>query len=411
MKDPLREYEHALADFSQPGARWNAKGRLTYWGKAAGLTADEIVADARAAGVRDRDADIRRGWNDAKPKGDRPRDWRRTPRAPKPKPVATYPNYVRDLIRDGGGEAHARDLIDLSPVPIPADSREQTMLFLRSLFDPGDILFVTRKLTLADGTETALAAKPGSTMRTCAEWLAFLERGGRPPGDILKPNALTGKPDADGKLATIGCLAKLDFAVLEFDDMPLRTQAAFWRGLLAKSPLAPMVAAIVFSGGKSLHGLLRIECLSLDEWRAECSKLRGFFCADPTDAWTDAKGKEHCPFQADPAGLKNGTQGVRLPGVRRFETGKMQMLLYHNSNAPCPPHPRARDMPPHKPTDAQTGNHAPEAQERATGAGIGLPCDCTPMPPTMPRGDEDFDELLAAYEVVDAWRAGGGMPL
>ena len=65
MKDPRREYEAALADFSQPGGRWNAKGRLTYWGKAAGMSADEIISDAWAAGVRDRDADIRRGWNDA----------------------------------------------------------------------------------------------------------------------------------------------------------------------------------------------------------------------------------------------------------------------------------------------------------------------------------------------------------
>ena len=49
MKDPRREYEAALADFSQPGGRWNAKGRLTYWGKAAGMSADEIISDARAA--------------------------------------------------------------------------------------------------------------------------------------------------------------------------------------------------------------------------------------------------------------------------------------------------------------------------------------------------------------------------
>ena len=72
MKDPRREYEAALGAFATPGNRWTAKGRLTYWGKAAGMSADEIISDARAAGVTDRDADIRRGWNDAKPKGDRP---------------------------------------------------------------------------------------------------------------------------------------------------------------------------------------------------------------------------------------------------------------------------------------------------------------------------------------------------
>ena len=100
MKEPRREYEAALADFSQPGKRWNAKGRLTYWGKAAGLTAEEIISDARAAGVTDRDADIRRGWNDAKPKGDRPHgDWRRYAPVKPPKNGSTIaPCYSRCFV-------------------------------------------------------------------------------------------------------------------------------------------------------------------------------------------------------------------------------------------------------------------------------------------------------------------------
>ena len=111
VKDPRREYEAALADFSQPGNRWSAKGRLTYWGRASGLTAEDIVADARAAGVKDRDADIRRGWNDAKPKGDRPQGgWRHyAPRA-KPKPPPTFPRYVRDLIGDAQAAQGAQAL-------------------------------------------------------------------------------------------------------------------------------------------------------------------------------------------------------------------------------------------------------------------------------------------------------------
>ena len=66
MIDPLTKYREALAAFAAPGGRWANKGALTYWGKAAGLSADDLIADARAAGVTDRDADIRRGWEDAR---------------------------------------------------------------------------------------------------------------------------------------------------------------------------------------------------------------------------------------------------------------------------------------------------------------------------------------------------------
>ena len=252
VKEPRREYEAALADFSQPGGRWNAKGRLTYWGKAAGMSADEIISDARAAGVTDRDADIRRGWNDAKPRGDRPQGgWRHyAPRA-KPKPPPTFPRYVRDLVADGG-EATSADLLALSPFAVPTDARAQTAAFLRSLFDPADVLHVFRD-------DAPTAGKPGLNLMPCREWLAKMEHGEAMPGDLIVPNPFTGVEGetADGKKSHIAqsCLARFPFAVIEFDSMPLKAQAAFWRGLLSTSPLAPKVAAITYSGGKSLHGL------------------------------------------------------------------------------------------------------------------------------------------------------------
>ena len=85
MIDPMMKYREALALFAAPGGRWANKGALTYWGRAAGLTADDLIADAHAAGVADRDADIRRGWEDARPKGEAVRG-SYVPRAAKPKP-------------------------------------------------------------------------------------------------------------------------------------------------------------------------------------------------------------------------------------------------------------------------------------------------------------------------------------
>ena len=233
MKDPRREYEAALADFSQPGNRWTAKGCLTYWGKAAGLTADEIISDARAAGVKDRDADIRRGWNDAKPKGGckqgdwRQNDWRHyTPRA-KPKPPPTFPRYVRDIVTAGGEEATSADLRALSPFAVPKDGTKQTAAFLRSLFDPADVLHVFRN-------DAPPAGKPGLNLMPCRDWLARLERDETMHGDLIVPNPFTGAEaeTTDGRKSYIAqaCLARFPFIVIEFDSLPLKEQAAFWRG-------------------------------------------------------------------------------------------------------------------------------------------------------------------------------------
>jgi hypothetical protein len=401
MKDPRKEYEAALADFAKPGNRWTAKGRLTYWGKAAGLTADEIVADARAHGVTDRDADIRRGWRDATPQGDRPHgDWRRY--APRAKPPQTFPHYVRDMVAAGGGEATSADLLAMSPLPIPADGRAQTAAFIRSLFDPADVLHVFRD-------DVPTAGKPGANLMSCREWLAKVERGDMMPGDLIVPNPFTGAEGetTDGKKSRIAqsCLARFTFAVIEFDALSLSLQFAFWRGLLAKSPLAPKVASITYSGGKSLHGLLHVGCRTLADWKNVRGKLRGLLAADPDPA-----------FRADEQAMRPRT-GTRLPGVYRFGSGNLQTLLYLNpeavrptaaTTAAKPNAPTARAEPREAAcnrAEPQAGKDAPKTDGRATGRILAAPCDCAPLPPTMPRGDEPLDELLAAMDAVEAWEA------
>ena len=317
MKDARREYELALADFAKPSARWQTKGRLTYWGKAAGLTADEIIIDARAVGVTDRDADIRRGWNDAKPKGDRPQgDWRRNAPRVKPKPLPTFPHFVRDMVQAGGGEATSADLLALSPLPIPHNGWLQTVQFLIRLFHADDKLFVF------EGED---AGKPGTNILTRQEWADAVMRRKMLPGDKITPNPLTGEQGltTEGKPSFIAksCLVCFPYLLIEFDGMPLQKQASFWRGFVTSSPLGAKVAAITFSGGKSLHGLLHVGCETLAEWERTRDQLRGLLAADPEAA-----------FRVDEQSLQP-RQGTRLPGVRRFGSGKVQRLLYLNPEA------------------------------------------------------------------------------
>ena len=393
MKDPRREYEAALADFSQPGGRWNAKGRLTYWGKAAGLTAEEIISDARAAGVTDRDADIRRGWNDAKPKGDRPHgDWRRYAPRTKPKLPLTFPCYVRGMVTAGGGEATSADLLALSPFDVPRDAATQTAAFLRSLFDPADVLHIFRD-------DTPTTGRPGVNLIPCRDWLARIDQGDAIGGDLIVPNVFTGAEaeTTDGRKSYIAqsCLVRFPFVVIEFDSMPLKAQAAFWRGLLATSPLAPKVASIVFSGGKSLHGLLHVGCRTLADWQTVRGQLRGLLAADHDPA-----------FRADEQAMRPRT-GTRLPGVRRFSNGKMQRLLYLNPKAvrPVPTKPdeptvrtEPRETPQTRPMIG-TGKETVKSEERAAGQFFALPSDCAPIPPTLPPDDAPLDEILSYCEV------------
>ncbi len=373
MKDARREYEAALADFSRPGARWQTKGRLTYWGKAAGLSAEDIVSDARAHGVTDRDADIRRGWTDAKPKGDRPpSEWRGRPTRTKPKPPSSATRIVRDLVAAGGGEASSADLLALSPLAVPTDAATQTADFLRALFAPADRLHIFRD-------DAPTAGRPGENLMPCADWLARIEGGGTAGGDLIVPNPFTGAAGdtASGRKSYIAqsCLARFPFAVVEFDSMPLKVQAAFWRGLLSKSPLAPNVASIVFSGGKSLHGLLYVGRRTLADWQTVRGRLRGILAADPDAA-----------FRADEQAMRPRT-GTRLPGVRRFDNGKMQRLLYLNPEAV-----RTRAEKPAAPTAAPSVTPA----DRPTVS------SCAFSPPPPPPDGAPLDDILDYQDMLDS---------
>ena len=124
-KDPNKEYRNALDAFAEKGNRWRSLPKLAYWGKAAGLDAGEIVADARARGVADRDADIRRSWNSARPPeracagGDRPLAHRGDRPLAERTATPPPPPFVRDTLggdpATAGKGANFHWLMEMSP--------------------------------------------------------------------------------------------------------------------------------------------------------------------------------------------------------------------------------------------------------------------------------------------------------
>lgn len=386
MIDPMQKYRNALAAFAVPGNRYSEKGALTYWGKAAGLSADEIIHDARAHGVKDRDADIRRGWGDARPQGARPATERkrRTVRTP-----PTFPRYVRDMIGDmATAQPVTLDAVRrLSPFSIPLSPQAQTEAFMRALFEPGDLLHVFRSASPSRGV-------PGENLLPCREWMERIGRGETLPGDLIIPNPFTGKPGetANGTPSYIAqsCLAAFPFIVVEFDEMPLAVQCAFWRGLLEKSPLAGIVAAIVFSGGKSLHGLLYVKSTLVTEWQAMRDRVRGLLSSDA----------DPC-FRADPQAMRPRT-GTRIPGAIRSTNGNRQQLIYLN---PAAVRMDAKEKAATWPRVMNMGKCPSRCSGRAPGAEFHAVAHCAPLPPVKIAETASFDDLLTAHEVAETWKA------
>ena len=330
MIDPLMKYREALAAFTAPGGRWANKGALTYWGKASGLSADALIADARAAGVTDRDADIRRGWEDACPKGEAVRG-SYVPRATRPKPTSNNGerNHVRTLIAAGQGVDTPNKLRMLSPVRLLPGAKgwERHMtaeMMLVRLFAPTDVV------RLRQTKDDHYRSKPGANMMPVADWL----KGRVHPADraeIVRVNPLTGRKGktTDGKPSFDAetCVADFRHMVFEFDDMPLADQCRFWAGFVRRnSKLTRYLVCLVLSGGKSIHGVIRASAPDAETWKSHKKEIGRLFMSDP-EHHPGADGRDIYPYRLDVQALMPLT-GCRLAGAIRKDTRKVQELLY-----------------------------------------------------------------------------------
>ncbi len=228
------------------------------------------------------------------------------PRRPSP-PVAPRldgPGALRRIVEEGRGATEA-DLRGRSPVQIDWPTEQDAVHVIDALYQPEDVLFI--------GTREGRPMLD-QNIRRAGDWVvSFRERPPGPRQPHIIPNPLSGKPGprADGRGETLrgdACVAGFRFAVVEFDTLPREDQLAFW--LAARLP----VVALVDSGGKSVHGWV---------------KVRGIECA--TD-WTRVV-EQHLfgnllePLGVDPA-CKNESRLSRLPGHFRTDKGAWQRLLY-----------------------------------------------------------------------------------
>lgn len=321
-KKQSKWFEDCLGRLAQGGS-WEGLGPFTWCCAALGIDPENAVADARAAGVKDRESDIRRGIRTARERG--AGSGRGTVKTrPREEPP---PDYERLTVRryiEAGRDATENDLLGLSPYE-PTGTARDAVAWLRRLLREDELVFVRSK--------GPTVARFGWNIRARAEWERAIRDGEALPGDLANlaavgPEAAKRKNGADGGVRGED-LEPCGLALLEFDDLPEKVQLEFWAGFLRVSPLAPSLVSLVHSGGRSIHGVLDLGLGSAT--RDERLRiLRAWFVSDPAkleETKEDGSTKTVYPFRADENAL-NATTATRIPGVCRSGGGKVQRLLY-----------------------------------------------------------------------------------
>ncbi|MCE0483602.1 MAG: hypothetical protein LV479_05125, partial [Methylacidiphilales bacterium] len=147
--------------------------------------------------------------------------------------------------------------------------------------------------------------------KTRDQWMAHVCDNGAPSGTIgcmFRPNPISGMPTGDKGGWTDADITAHRFAVVESDLLPLDLQLS----LLARLPLP--ISAIIFSGGKSYHALVRVDAPEALAYRRDVGRMLALLR----------------PLGFDQA-TGNPSRMSRLPGAMRGEG--QQRLIYLNPDA------------------------------------------------------------------------------
>jgi len=223
----------------------------------------------------------------------------------RPVSLPSIPKDAFERLSIAGAGINADDILERSPVSLKGiKDWQQGIVVLETLYNPEDTLFIGG--SYGKGV-------PGDTIRSVAEWITFFGKTKKVglPHVIVNPVSgelapLKVNPDKESYRCD-NAITEWKYMVVEFDGVPIEDQLAFWA--VAKLP----VAALIMSGGKSVHGWVQVDCADRAEWEKEVEQdlFPGFLV----------------PLGVDGA-CKNESRLSRMPGHIRKESGKLQQLLY-----------------------------------------------------------------------------------
>jgi hypothetical protein len=206
------------------------------------------------------------------------------------------------------------DLWHVSPWRPLEDWRFDALMLFAALYDKEEYVNVVTDFTIEqkDGGQKANPKGAGRTL-VRDEWMRWVRDQGTPQSEAgawIRLNPV--KDHGSGKRGAItdADVTSFRFCLLESDILPVRLQLS----LLARLPLP--VAAVIDSGGRSIHAWVMLNCGNAQEYRTKVIRI-----------YTLLARFGLCPNN------KNASRLSRLPGAQR-EIGKhgdgKQHLLYLN---------------------------------------------------------------------------------
>lgn len=230
-----------------------------------------------------------------------------------------YAHYVRGLIQRGGSTATFDDLRRLCCVREDNEPREMAIDFLMRLFAEGEYIFASND-------------ERDGRVRIVEDVLDEIYKGAQiPQYTIINPFTGSTAPTKRGDRMSYRCDAAVSTCrhfLLECDGftdvdnvahpLALEVQAAMWRGIILSGALD--VVSIVYTGGKSLHGIVRTGI------QAEADGGKGW------DEFAEAvrlrfRSDENPLYHVDGACF-NRSRLTRMAGAWREDKGRRQELLY-----------------------------------------------------------------------------------
>ena len=208
-----------------------------------------------------------------------------------------------DMVSAGDGRLVDRSWVEGVPVTEPSDAAwdpvGELTSYLRALFDDEDYVGYVVESWQKDGR--FVPSNKGNYTRTAGELVRELAGCGGDMGSVLgdwnpEAGAWIRFNPLDGKGVRNADVAEFRYALVESDSLPVEMQHAIM--LQLELP----IAALVDSGNKSLHAIVRIDARDYDEYRKRVDRLYGVCRRNGLEPDTQNK---------------NPSRLSRMPGVRR----------------------------------------------------------------------------------------------
>ena len=164
------------------------------------------------------------------------------------------------------------DLWHVSPWRPLEDWRLDALMLFAALYDKEDFLNVVTDFTIEQQKDGKQKANPRGAGKTLLrdDWMRSIRDHGAPQSEAgawIRPNPVKQHGTGKNGASCDSDVTSYRFCLLESDDLPLDLQLSLW----ARLPLP--IAAIIDSGGRSVHAWVMLNCSTAEEYQAKVNRI------------------------------------------------------------------------------------------------------------------------------------------